>query len=126
MRRALLGLVVLTIASLTSVLAAANTVAVTHAAEIKISIGANDLKPSECASLTLSNLVTGSGAINGTGSSDLVLGSSSIDTVLAGSGNDCVLGGGGNDVLSGGPDTDVCIGGPGTDVLDSTCETQYQ
>ncbi len=120
------SLLVLVLVSLASVSTAANSVPATRAGSSSRSIGAQDLKPADCASLTLTNLVTGSGIINGTNAADLVLGSSGTDTVMAGNGNDCVVGGGGADVISGGAGTDVCIGGPGIDVLDITCETAIQ
>jgi Ca2+-binding RTX toxin-like protein len=99
----------------------------THAGVSSRSIGAQDLKPAACASLTLTNVVTGSRSISGTTAADLVLGSSGIDNMTAGNGNDCVVGGGGADIISGGAGTGVCIGGPGIDVLDPlTCETAIQ
>jgi Ca2+-binding RTX toxin-like protein len=112
--------------SLVSALTAANSVPTTHAGISSSSIGPQDLKPAACASLTLANLVTGSGVINGTNAADLVLGSSGIDTVLAGNGNDCVVGGGGADIINGGAGTDVCVGSAGIDVFDISCETQIQ
>jgi Ca2+-binding RTX toxin-like protein len=120
------GLFALVLVSMISASTAANSVPVTRAGISSRSIGPQDLKPAACASLTLTNLVTGSGAINGTNAADLVLGSSGIDTVLAGNGNDCVLGGGGADIINGGAGADVCIGGPGIDVFDISCETQIQ
>jgi Ca2+-binding RTX toxin-like protein len=120
------GLLVLVLMSLISASTAANSVPATRAGISSRSIGPQDLKPDACASLTLTNLVTGSGAINGTNAADLVLGSSGIDTVIAGNGDDCVLGGGGADIINGGAGTDVCIGGAGIDVFDITCETQIQ
>jgi len=65
-------------------------------------ITANDLKPTECDSLNLVNIVQGSGIINGTSSNDLILGSGSPDTIDGGNGDDCILGGGQGDVLHGG------------------------
>jgi Ca2+-binding RTX toxin-like protein len=112
--------------SLTSVLSAANSVPVSHAVRSSNTIGANTLKPTACASLTLTALVTGSGLFSGTNASELILGSSGTDTILASGGDDCVVGGGGNDLLNGGAGTDVCDGGPGLDVFDPSCETQIQ
>jgi Ca2+-binding RTX toxin-like protein len=116
----------LVLVSLASVSTAANSVPATRAGISSRSVGAQDLKPAACASLTLTNVVTGSGLVNGTTAADLVLGSSGIDTLLAGNGNDCVLGGAGADIINGGAGTDVCIGGAGIDVFDITCETQTQ
>jgi Ca2+-binding RTX toxin-like protein len=120
------GLAAIAILSLTSVMTAANSVPVSHADEITNAIGANDLKPSSCDSITVTNLVVGSGAFSGTASSELIIGGSGIDTILAGGGNDCVLAGGGADVLNGGAGTDVCLSGAGLDIFDVSCETQTQ
>jgi Ca2+-binding RTX toxin-like protein len=127
MRLSAIGILLLVLVSLASASTAANSVPATRAGSSSRSIGAQDLKPAACASLTLTNVVTGSGSISGTTAADLVLGSSGIDTVTAGNGNDCVVGGGGADIINGGAGTDVCIGGPGIDVLDPlTCETAIQ
>jgi Ca2+-binding RTX toxin-like protein len=87
---------------------------------------ANQLKPSACASLNLTTVLVGAGAITGTGAAELVLGSAGVDTVRGGAGNDCLVGGAGNDSLRGDGGTDVCIGGAGTDTFHSTCEMQIQ
>jgi Ca2+-binding RTX toxin-like protein len=126
MRPAAVGLLAIVLFSLTSVLSAANSVPVSHAVRRSNTIGANTLKPTACASLTLTALVTGSGLFSGTNASELILGSSGTDTILASGGDDCVVGGGGNDLLNGGAGTDVCDGGPGLDVFDPSCETQIQ
>jgi Ca2+-binding RTX toxin-like protein len=126
MRLAAAGLLAIAIMSLTSVLTAANSVPVSHADRVTNTIGANDLKPSTCDSITVTSLVVGSGVFSGTAASELIIGSSGIDTILAGGGNDCVLAGGGSDVLNGGAGTDVCESGPGLDIFDASCETQNQ
>jgi hypothetical protein len=89
----------------------ANTVPATNIGRYGHAIGANDLKPAACASLTLTHLV-----LNGTASGsddDLVLGTSGVDLVTetAGSGGgSCLIGGLGKDhitaVRSG---NDICI-----------------
>lgn len=107
-----------------------------------IPVTANDLKPPECASINIQNLVTGSGTITGSGINDLILGSASADTISGGNSDDCIvagagndrlngdnhndilLGGDGDDILDGGGHTDICYGGAGTDTFIS-CETQY-
>ena len=90
---------------------AANTVPATHIGQYAHSIGANDLKPAACASLTLTHLVlnnTASGADD-----DLVLGTSAIDTVIesAGSGGgSCLIGGLARDHFTGVKSgNDICI-----------------
>ena len=105
---------VLAIAS--SAQTSANTVAGTKLTQDSRTIGANDLKPTECAAITLTNLVTGSGTITGTPGNDLILGGSGVDTIDGVGGNDSLAGSGGQD---------VCIGGPGTDTF-KKCETQIQ
>ena len=123
----------------TSAITASNTVPPSNLGEDLRSITADDLKPVECASLTLTAVVT-----TGTGANDLVLGTASDDSPLRGrQGDDCILGGAGddnlrgnreNDILlgqagddrhTGGRHTDECYGGAGTDTF-ATCETQVQ
>ena len=103
----------------------ANSVPSTKAADRSQAITANTLKPTECAGITLTSVVRGSGNINGTTGNDLILGSAGADTIDGKNGDDCILGGGGNDGLTGSAGTDVCIGGPGTDTF-TNCETTYQ
>jgi Ca2+-binding RTX toxin-like protein len=121
----LLTLMGLLLLSLVSVLTAANTVPPTKFLDSTIAITADALKPTDCAAITLNNMVTGSGAISGTGQDDLILGSPGVDTIAAHPGNDCILGGGGDDSIDGDAGTDVCIGGPGTDTF-AQCETTVQ
>jgi len=137
-------LALLVILSIFSGFAATNSVAESGADEDTFAITVNDLKPPECASLNLENIVTGSGSFQGTNRNDLILGSAGNDNIRGMVGNDCILGGGGddtidgrqgNDILLGGPGdddlsgfsgTDVCYGGPGTDTADGSCETIYE
>jgi Ca2+-binding RTX toxin-like protein len=107
-------------------LTSANTVPSTKVDVLGRAITANTLKPTECAGITLTNLVTGSGTINGTTAADLILGSAAVDTISGGTGTDCILGGGSNDSINGGAGADVCIGGPGPADTFTNCETQYQ
>ena len=104
---------------------AANTVGGTKAGDDSRAAAPNDLKPTECAALSLTAKLSGSGTITGTSANELITGSAIIDSISGGAGNDCLLGGAGNDVLNGGSGTDVCIGGAGTDTF-SNCETQIQ
>jgi Ca2+-binding RTX toxin-like protein len=89
-------------------------------------INAQALKPDQCAALTLTAIVRGTGSFGGTNASELLLGSSVQDTIAGSGGNDCLVAGGGNDSLNGGTGTDVCIGGLGTDTFNGSCETQIQ
>lgn len=134
---------VLIIATLSSAIAASNTVDDSGAGYATRLITVNDLKPPECAALDLTTLIVGSGNMTGTNDNDLMLGSSGADDMDGGRGDDCVVGGAGNDILKGsnnkdvllggdgddvlrgGNQTDVCYGGPGTDTTDGTCETMY-
>ena len=118
----LVGTVLLLLASVMSAVAATNMVTHSGLGDTSRSITTNDLKPSQCDALHLTNLITGSGNISGTLENDLILGSSGADTISGEGGNDCILGGGGNDTLIGGEGTDVCLGGPGSDTLDVSCE----
>jgi len=136
-----MGLILLALVTIGVAVAASNSVPETGADIDSFSIGADSLKPSDCDGLTLTNLVTGSGTIQGTGANDLILGSSGADTIRGGNGDDCILGGGGDDDISGmggndvllgqagdddldgGPFTDVCDGGAGTDTADKSCES---
>lgn len=146
---ALTGMILLVLVAALSAVAASNTVRPSSVSDTSQPITANDLKPSECAALNLSNTVTGTGTLTGTLDNDLMLGSVAGDHISAELGGDCVLGGdhhdtlhgessgaliGGDDVLlgghgddtiDGGPGTDICHGGPGTDVFHN-CETIYQ
>jgi Ca2+-binding RTX toxin-like protein len=114
-RGAILGLFVLALGSLVAMSAAANSVPTTSAGRDTESVTPNDLKPSECSGINLTNLVTGS---TGTSSNDLILGGDGADTIDGGGGSDCILGGGGDDTLLGGSGDDVLLGGPGTDTCD--------
>jgi len=117
-RVAPLALALALLASAFSSLAAGNLVARSGAGEARLAITANALKPPECASLSLANVVVGSGSISGGGGSSLILGSAGADSISGQGGNDCILGGGGNDILRGGRGAEVLIGGPGADQLD--------
>ena len=128
MRRAITGGVmvlalVLTIGSTAQT--QANTVADTKAVDDTRTTGANDLKPTQCASVTLTAVVSGSGTVNGTAANELITGATGADSINGGGGNDCVLGGDGDDDINGGGGTDICIGGGGTDAFHN-CETEIQ
>ena len=108
----------------------------------------DDLKPTECNSITVDEITAGSGVINGTRSNNLILGSSVADTITAsnagskwltncivgGAGDDIIngskkdeiiLGGDGDDTINGGNGYDICYGGAGTDTF-TNCEESYQ
>jgi Ca2+-binding RTX toxin-like protein len=95
--------------------AAANTVPATYRADDTFAITANDLKPSECAALSLTGVVAPASGNNS--QSLLILGTASGETINAASGSDCVVAGAGGDTVDGGSGTDVLLGGPGNDQL---------
>lgn len=141
LRLSTLGMVLLFLASLSSAFAAANTVYESGADEDSFPITANSLKPPQCASINLTNIVVGSGVLFGSNGNDLMLGSGGFDFALGRQGADCILGGGGgdnlwgnggddmilgglgDDSLRGGGGNDVCDGGPGNDSAHRSCES---
>ncbi|CAA9402662.1 MAG: tolB protein precursor, periplasmic protein involved in the tonb-independent uptake of group A colicins [uncultured Rubrobacteraceae bacterium] len=61
--------------------------------------------------------ITGSGAISGTPSKDVICGGASNDTINGADGDDIILGNGGNDSLVGGDGNDTVNGGIGVDTV---------
>jgi hypothetical protein len=122
----LLGAMALLILSaILTALAASNSVGPSRLLQTTRTLNANVVKPAQC-TMTIVNVVTGSGTITGTNQSDLILGSPGADTISGRGGADCILGGGGNDAINGNRGGgDVCIGGPGTDTFQG-CETVIQ
>ena len=114
---------VLILAGVVGAYAASNTVPFTHLGDDSSSITANDLAPSECSSINLTNIVVVSGSGNGTNGNDLILGSSGDDSIHGRGGDDCIITGGGDDFIHGGNGNDVCNGGAGTDTA-NRCETE--
>ena len=109
-------LITMILLSVVTAIAATNTVPSTRLTAYGNSIGINDIKPSACATIFLTNRLSGSGLLTGTEGNDLILGSSGADTIDGLGGDDCILGGGG---------IDSCIGGIGTDMFVS-CESETQ
>lgn len=118
----LIALILIT--TLTAV-AATNTIPPTRADTEMISFQINHLRPSACAGLSLTTLITGSGTLTGTAGNDLILASSGIDTIDGLGGDDCIVGGGGDDNITGGDGSDICVGGAGNDIF-TTCEGEVQ
>lgn len=112
---AVLGIVLASV-TLVSALgaAAANVVEAPRLGELVAPLSADDLKPEECAHLTLTAVVPVGGA---SGGSELVLGTNGGDKFRSNGGDDCVVGGAGDDELNGSGGSDVLIGGPGNDTL---------
>lgn len=119
------GLMVIVIASTLTAIAATNTIPPTRLDSVILSFQIGHLRPSACAGLTLTTLITGSGVITGTEGNDLILASSSIDTIDGLGGNDCIVAGSGSDTINGGDGNDICLGGAGEDVF-SACEGEVQ
>jgi len=132
---------VLVLFNVFSALTASNTVPPTRADKESFGLGANELKPPQCAGMGLSNVVDYGAGENGTDANDLILGTPGQDTgIQGGAGNDCILagagddrwwlfiwwpgvyGGDGDDVIIGGPGNDVCYGGAGSNTYYG-CET---
>ena len=100
-----------------------NIVPVSDAGTAQQAISADQIKPDECASVSVTNRVSGSGTVVGTAANDLMTGSSGPDVMTGLAGSDCILGYDGADEIDGGPGTDVCVGGPGNDTF-IACETE--
>lgn len=111
--------------SVVTAVAATNTIPATRLDDKTSSISLNNLKPSACSGISVTNLITDTGSITGTSGNDLILASSGIDIIDGSGGNDCIVGGGGDDLIAGGDGSDICLGGPGTDVF-ATCEGEMQ
>jgi Ca2+-binding RTX toxin-like protein len=105
---------------------ASSSVPSTHASKRISAIGANDLKPSACSGITVTNKIVAAGDADGSSGNDLLIGRTAGQRLRGRDGNDCIVGGAGDDELIGEAGTDVCIGGPGNDTLDGTCETRIQ
>lgn len=116
----LISLVIMIFISAVYALTAANTVPESGADQDSEAITANQVKPSDCDSLNLVNIITDG---NGTTSNDLLLGSSGSDSMTGSDGSDCLVAGDGDDSLDGGAGSDICIGGAGSDTF-IDCETQ--
>ena len=126
--RVILAVLVAAIALLAAVAQTASLgVPKSRAGKSTMSTGPDALKPAQCASITLSVLVTGSGTFGNASATanELMLGSATNDRTQGGNGSDCIVGGAGNDTLRGGGGYDICIGEGGTDTF-SGCEVTYQ
>src|SRR5215216_4878445 len=108
-----------------SAFAAGIAVPASNVGEQSVVITAEDIKPSACNTLYLTNVVSGSGSITGSASNDLIIGSAGVDTIDGAGGDDCILARSGDDVIVGSDGFDICIGGSGTDVF-TACESETQ
>lgn len=119
------GLLALIVVSVATAFAAGITVSPSNVDEKSIPVNAEDLKPSACAGLTLTQVISGSGTLTGSNGNDLIIGSSGADMIDGLGGNDCILGGSGDDSLTGSEGSDVCLGSPGYDIF-TDCEVEVQ
>jgi len=114
LRLAGIFLIALIAVNAASAFAAANSVPSTRLDDDTLPITANNLKPSECAGINLTNIIVNG---NGTAGNDLILGTAGGNTINGEGGADCIVGGDGNDRLSGSGGADVILGGGGNDRL---------
>ena len=121
-----LAVAAIALVSTTAGQTAANNIGDTRAEDSSVAITPNDLAPDECASITVTAKLSGSGTINGTAAAELITGGPARDTIDGTGGNDCIVGGAGDDSIRGSGGTDICIGGPGNDAMHPSCETVIQ
>lgn len=112
-----LGFFILVLSAVLTAVTAANIVPVTSMDDQQSTISANNKKPSVCASIFLSNVISGSGNFHGDNNSNLITGSAGNDNIDARNGDDCILGGNGDDHIDGRNGYDICIGGGGNDTF---------
>jgi hypothetical protein len=99
----------------TQAFTASNTVPATNIGTFTQAITPSQLEPAECISggITVTSIVAGTGTINSTAASQLVLGSSANDTITDPSfGLNCMVGGAGADAFNGPAPSgggDICI-----------------
>lgn len=101
-------------------LSATNSVSTSGLSDQTINITANDLKPAECASLSLNNVVlviAGVPLVTTGNSGDLILGTNTSDDITARKGDDCIVGGAGDDIIDGNQGNDIILGGAGNDQI---------
>ena len=120
-----LGLLTLVLASIMSAFAAGMIVPSSNVGQDSVPVTAEEIKPSACEALYLTDIISGSGTLTGTPGNDLIIGSALTDAIDGSGGDDCILGGGGDDQITGGDGNDVCLSGPGTDLF-TACEYEYQ
>jgi len=75
------GLLALILVSVGTAFAAGITVSSSNIGKQSVLVTANDVKPSACAALNLTNLISGSETLTGTEGNDLIVGSSGADMI---------------------------------------------
>jgi Ca2+-binding RTX toxin-like protein len=114
-RLAIVGLLLLGMASVFSALAAANTVPLSGKLDATVVLTAQEMQPQDCNALSLTTyLVSPGGTFNNNGASALIIGTAGVDMIKGGGGNDCIVGGAGADTLKGGTGADICFGDSST------------
>ena len=117
-------LLTLSVASIISTLAAANTVPISGKLDTTVALTVQNLKPQDCNGLALTTYILApGGSFNNNGASALILGVPGFDNIRAGGGNDCVVGGSGGDTLRGSGGGDVCFGDATTTF--TSCSASY-
>jgi hypothetical protein len=106
----------------TSAFTASNTVPATFISSSTRAIGANDLKPAGCNSLTLTTVVTVTGNFSNAVSNALVLGDSGNGNGTDSTGSSCIIAGGGNDHITA-TTGDFCQIGPAPGSHYTNCST---
>jgi Ca2+-binding RTX toxin-like protein len=119
------GLLTLIVVSVATAFAAGITVPASNIGLDTVQVTADDLKPSACNGITLTQTISGSGTLTGTSGNDLIIGSAGADSIDGMGGDDCILGGDGDDTLIGNEGRDVCLGGPRNDIF-INCEIEIQ
>jgi Ca2+-binding RTX toxin-like protein len=121
----ILGLFALIVVSVATAFAAGITVPSSNVGRQSAPVTAEDIKPSACGGIVLTQIISGSGSLTGTSGNDLIIGSSGADAIDGLGGDDCILGGGGDDSLTGNEGNDICLGNPGNDLF-TDCEVETQ
>jgi signal peptidase len=120
--------------SVVSGFTASNTVPVTYAGKKTQAVTDNQLAPSRCSVLQLTDTIVMSPSatsVTGTGSNELILGANRKGTVNYNGrgGNDCIVAGGGagsTNVIDGGTGSnDICIGAPGAANSFKNCDQVF-
>lgn len=125
-RLILAAIIVLILITISSAFAANIAVPSPHLTDQTRAVDPNELKPAECAGITLNAIVVCTGGnCNGTNAAELIIGTAGYDNIKGKNGDDCIVSGGGDDDISGDNGTDVCIGGPGNDIFNK-CEVEIQ
>jgi signal peptidase I len=120
---ALLALAVIT--TITLSFTASTTVPTSRASEAFYGGSVAQGTPYGCSSLSLTQLVRGTGTFSNSASDVLILGTAGVDRITDTGQRNCIVGGGGKDVVTG-TTGDFCIIGPTNGATYSKCTTKTQ